>query len=158
MSNPSTIRSIYADSGVAQFNRTRTDMVLTLWHGHMREVPLTDPKTFRRMAFDQQRFGIPGIGTAFNLGNQNESYRGDREMTIGMLRAQIDTLSRQRRAERDHARTLARGDLAFALRGDASPSPACRARWCRRCRSPRPVPCAPAPAARPTSCRRRCSG
>ena len=93
MSNPSTIRSIYADSGVAQFNGTRTDMVLTLWHGHMREVPLRDPATFRRMAFNQQRFGIPGIGTSFNLGNQDDGYRGDREMTIGMLQARIDTLA-----------------------------------------------------------------
>src|SRR4051794_5268093 len=121
VSNPSTIRSIYADSGVAQFNRTRTDMVLTLWHGHMREVPLADPKTFRRMAFDQQRFGIPGIGTAFNLGGQNESYRGDREMTIGMLKARIDTLSRQRRDELRLVRTLARGDLGFALSGGTKP-------------------------------------
>jgi lipopolysaccharide export system permease protein len=121
VSNPSTIRSIFADSGVAQFNITRTDMVLTLWHGHMREVPLQDPKTFRRMAFDQQRFGIPGIGTSFNLGNQNESYRGDREMTIGMLQARIDTLARQRRDERGRVRATAQGDLRFALSGGTKP-------------------------------------
>ncbi|MFL5538235.1 MAG: LptF/LptG family permease [Longimicrobiaceae bacterium] len=121
VSNPATLRSIYADSGVAQFNRTRTDMVLTLWHGHMREVPLQDPKTFRRMTFEQQAFGIPGIGTSFNLGNQNESYRGDREMTIGMLSARIDTLARQRRDELGRLRTLAQGDLRFALSGGTRP-------------------------------------
>ena len=121
VSNPSTLRSIYADSGVAQFNRTHTDMVLTLWHGHMREVPLQDPKTFRRMAFTQQQFGIPGIGTSFSLGNQNESYRGDREMTIGMLQARIDTLAKQRREELRHVRVLAQGDLRFALSGGTRP-------------------------------------
>jgi lipopolysaccharide export system permease protein len=121
VSNPSTVRSIYADSGVAQFNRSRTDMVLTLWNGHMREVPLQDPRTFRRMAFAQQRFGIPGIGTSFNLGNQNESYRGDREMTIGMLKARIDTLSKQRREELRQVRTLMQGDLRFALSGGTKP-------------------------------------
>jgi len=121
VSNLSTLRSIYADSGVAQFNRTHTDMVLTLWHGHMREVPLQDPKTFRRMAFTQQQFGIPGIGTSFSLGNQNESYRGDREMTIGMLQARIDTLARQRREELRHVRVLAQGDLRFALSGGTRP-------------------------------------
>ena len=121
VSNPSTIRSIFADSGVAQFNITRTDMVLTLWHGHMREVPLQDPKTFRRMSFNQQRFGIPGIGTSFNLGNQNESYRGDREMTIGMLQARIDTLARQHRDERGRVRATAQGDLRFALSGGTKP-------------------------------------
>jgi lipopolysaccharide export system permease protein len=121
VSNPSTIRSIFADSGVAQFNRTRTDMVLTLWHGHMREVPLADPRTFRKMTFGQQRFGIPGIGTAFNLGNQNESYRGDREMTIGMLQARIDTLAKQRREELRQLRAEAQGDLRYALSGGTKP-------------------------------------
>lgn len=121
VSNAATIRSIFADSGVAQFNNTKTDMVLTLWHGHMREVPLSDPRTFRKMNFDQQRFGIPGVGTAFNLGNQNESYRGDREMTIGMLQARIDTLRKQRRDELRHFRTLASGDVRFALSGGTKP-------------------------------------
>ncbi|HKP76500.1 MAG TPA: LptF/LptG family permease [Longimicrobiaceae bacterium] len=121
VSNPSTVRSIYADSGVAQFNRTRTDMVLTLWHGHMREVPLQDPKTFRRMTFGEQRFGIPGVGTAFNLGNQSDSYRGDREMTIGMLQARIDTLAKQRRDELGRVRRLVQGDLRFALSGGTKP-------------------------------------
>lgn len=121
VSNASTLRSIFADSGVAQFNRSRTDMVLTLWHGHMREVPLADPRTFRRMTFQQQRFGIPGIGNAFNLGNQDESYRGDREMTIAMLRARIDTLSRSRREELRRLRATAQGDLRFALSGGTKP-------------------------------------
>src|SRR3954470_5843897 len=55
VSNPGTVRSIFADSGLAQFNALHTDMVLTLWHGHMREVPLDDPKTFRRMSFERQK-------------------------------------------------------------------------------------------------------
>jgi lipopolysaccharide export system permease protein len=120
VSNPNVLRSIYADSGVAQFNNTRTDMVLTLWHGHMREVPLDDPKTFRRMTFGQQKFGIPGIGTAFNMG-QDESYRGDREMTVGMLQARIDTLRGQRRDELRRIRAEMQGDLGFALSGGRKP-------------------------------------
>jgi lipopolysaccharide export system permease protein len=117
VSNQAKLRSIYADSRVAQFNRARADMVLTLWHGHMREVPLQDPRTFRKMVFDQQRFGIPGIGTSFNLGNQNESYRGDREMTIGMLAGRRDTLETQRREELRHGRKLAQGDLSVPPSG-----------------------------------------
>ena len=121
VSSPSLIRSIYADSGVAQFNRTRTDMVLTLWHGHMREVPLEDPRTFRRMTFQQQKFGIPGIGTAFPTGGQGEGYRGDREMTVAMLQARIDTLRGLKRDEVRRLRTEARGDLGFALSGGTKP-------------------------------------
>ncbi len=121
VSNPNIIRSIYADSGVAQFNATRTDMVLTLWTGHMREVPLDDPKTFRRMSFTQQKFGIPGIGTAFNMGNQDASYRGDREMTVGMLRARMDTLRRQRADEVTRMRKEAEADLRYSLTGGRRP-------------------------------------
>jgi len=139
VSNPNVLRSIYADSGVAQFNTTRTDMVLTLWHGHMREVPLDDPKTFRRMTFGQQKFGIPGIGTAFNMG-QDEGYRGDREMTVGMLQARIDTLRGQRRDELRRIRLEMQGDLGFALSGGS------------------PAACARARAARPTTWPRRWRG
>ncbi|HET7463474.1 MAG TPA: LptF/LptG family permease [Longimicrobium sp.] len=121
VSNPNTIRSIFADSGVAQFNASRTDMVLTLWHGHMREVPLDDPKTFRRMEFAQQKFGIPGIGTSFNLANQDPGYRGDREMTVGMLLARIDTLRRQRNDELVRMRKEAEADLRYAASGGRRP-------------------------------------
>lgn len=121
VSNPNVIRSIYADSGIAQFNASRTDMVLTLWHGHMREVPLDDPKTFRRMEFGQQKFGIPGIGTSFNLANQDPGYRGDREMTVGMLLARIDTLRHQRRDELVRLRKEADADLRYALSGGRRP-------------------------------------
>jgi lipopolysaccharide export system permease protein len=82
---------------------------------------LQDPKTFRRMSFNQQQFGIPGIGTSFNLGNQNDSYRGDREMTIGMLQARIDTLANQRRDELARLRREVQGDLRFALSGGTKP-------------------------------------
>jgi lipopolysaccharide export system permease protein len=121
VSNPNVVRSIYADSGVAQFNRARTDMVLTLWHGHMREVPLDDPRTFRRMTFAQQKFAIAGIGTAFNVGGQDESYRGDREMTVGMLRARIDTLRGQRADEVRRIRFELQGDVRFAVSGGKTP-------------------------------------
>lgn len=121
VSNPNTARSIYADSGIAQFNASRTDMVLTLWHGHMREVPLDDPKTFRRMNFSEQQLGIPGIGTAFNAGNQDPGYRGDREMTVGMLLARIDTLARQRRDEMTRVRKEMEADVRYAVVGGRRP-------------------------------------
>jgi lipopolysaccharide export system permease protein len=120
VSSPTAIRSIYADSGVAQFNAARTDMVLTLWHGHMREVPLDDPKTFRRMTFQQQKFGIPGIGTQFRADQQGD-YRGDREMTIAMLQARIDTLAKSRRDELAHLRQEALGDVRYAMSGGTRP-------------------------------------
>jgi lipopolysaccharide export system permease protein len=87
----------------------------------MREVPLDDPKTFRRMTFGEQTFGIPGIGTLFNVGDQGEGYRGDREMTIGMLKARIDTLRTQRNDVIRRARHEMLGDVTFAISGGRKP-------------------------------------
>jgi lipopolysaccharide export system permease protein len=115
VSNSAVVRTIYADSGRARFNQAQTDLVLQLYDGHMREVQLINPKAFRRIDFRQQRLGIPGVGTALSSGGPSGSYRSDREMTIGMLQAQIDTLRRDQAAQRVRARELAMADLDAAL-------------------------------------------
>jgi len=115
VSNPSLVRTIYADSGRAIFNQTQTDLILQLFDGHMREVQLVNPRAFRRVEFKQQRFGIPGVGTALSTGSQTGEYRSDREMTIAMLQAQIDTLRREQASQRSRSRELAMADLRRAL-------------------------------------------
>jgi lipopolysaccharide export system permease protein len=121
VSNPNVIRTIYADSGVALFNASRTDLVMRLYDGHMREVTSDDPATFRRMNFEEQVFGIPGVGVSLPTGNRGPGYRGDREMTIGMLNARIDTLRTERGQLYTRARQLAESDLNFAVSGGAKP-------------------------------------
>src|ERR1044072_2192071 len=66
VSNPSVLRTIYADSGRALFNASRTDLVMRLYDGHMREITMDDPATFRRMAFKEQVFGIDRKSTRLN--------------------------------------------------------------------------------------------
>jgi lipopolysaccharide export system permease protein len=119
VSNPNVVRSIYADSGKALFNAARTDLVMRLYHGHMREVTLDDPAAFRRMNFREQIFGIPGVGTRLSVDASGQGYRGDREMTVGMLLARMDTLHRERREVLQRARNLSQSDLRFALLGGA---------------------------------------
>ncbi len=123
VTNPSTVRTIYADSGRALFNRAQTDLVMRLFDGHMREVSLDDPRVFRRIDFKEQRFGIPGVGNLLQVDGSGGSYRGDREMTIGMLAAHVDTLARDRRESLRRVREVASRDLALVLPGAKRETP-----------------------------------
>jgi lipopolysaccharide export system permease protein len=90
---------------------------MRLFDGHMREVSVNEPKVFRRIDFKEQRFGIPGVGNLLQVDRQGGSYRGDREMTIAMLQAHVDTLSRTRGEALKRARETAAQDLALVLPG-----------------------------------------
>jgi lipopolysaccharide export system permease protein len=115
------MRTIFADSGRALFNAAKTDMVMRLYDGHVREVPLDDPRVFRRIGFREQVFGIPGVGTELQVGNPNAGYRGDREMTIGMLQAEIDTLETEKAETMARVHALVQGDLAAVAPGVEPP-------------------------------------
>ena len=117
VSDPGTLHTVFADSGRASFSGNGTDMLLQLFDGHTREVSAGDPQNFRRVYFQKQIFGIPGIGNQLQRNDRPDGFRGDREMTIGMLQAQIDTISRQRREEAANLRQSAMADLEFALAG-----------------------------------------
>lgn len=117
VSDPGTLHTVFADSGRASFSGNGTDMVLQLFDGHTREVAAGEPENFRRVYFKKQIFGIPDIGNQLQRNDRPDGFRGDREMTIGMLRAQIDTISRQRADEAKNLRQAALADLEFALAG-----------------------------------------
>ncbi|MBW3572362.1 MAG: LptF/LptG family permease [Gemmatimonadetes bacterium] len=121
VSNPSTLHTVFADSGRASFSGNGTDMILQLYDGHTREVNSGEPGTFRRVYFQKQIFGVPDVGNQLQRNDRPDGYRGDREMTIGMLQAQIDTLARQRAQERRSVRESALQDLEFALTGKDPP-------------------------------------
>jgi lipopolysaccharide export system permease protein len=117
VSDPGTVHTVYADSGRASFSGNGTDMVLQLFDGHTREVAASEPENFRRVYFQKQIFGIPDIGNQLQRNDRPDGFRGDREMTIGMLQAQIDTIGKQRRDESRNLRQAAMADLEFALAG-----------------------------------------
>jgi lipopolysaccharide export system permease protein len=117
VSDPGTLHTVFADSGRASFSGSGTDMLLQLFNGHTREVTAGEPENFRRIYFQKQIFGIPGIGNQLQRNDRPDGFRGDREMTIGMLQAQIDTITRQRRQEAATLRQGAMADLEFALAG-----------------------------------------
>lgn len=89
------MRSIYADSGTMAWNAGRTNMLLTLYDGYVFEVDTYDPRQFQHLGFTVHEQVLEGLGD--ELTRVNESYRSDREMSLAMLAARIDTA----RAERD---------------------------------------------------------
>ena len=103
------------------FSANGTDMIMQLYDGHTREVASDAPASFRRVYFQRQVFGIPGISNQLTRNDRPDGYRGDREMTVGMLQAQIDTLARQRRDAVKELRQTALADLEFAVTGKAPP-------------------------------------
>ena len=91
MSAPNVSRTIYADSGRMAQNAARTDLVLTLYDGKMREIDFSQPQGFQQMLFDRQILRMQGIGQRLER-SAASSFRTDRDMTVAMMRARIDSL------------------------------------------------------------------
>jgi lipopolysaccharide export system permease protein len=83
-------RTVYADSGRMAFNREQTDLFLTLYDGSMAEIKEMEPEVFQRVFFKQQQMMIAGIGNVLER-TMEDAYRSDREMSLGMLSAAVDT-------------------------------------------------------------------
>lgn len=115
VSDPGLRRTIYADSGSMAFNPSRTDLFLTLWDGHLREVDFDEPEVFQRLAFREQLIRVPGVGNELELQEGEGGYRDDRGMTSGMLRERIDTLRADLAEERRAAAEVALTDLNRSL-------------------------------------------
>ncbi len=109
-------RTIYADSGRMAFNATRTDLFLTLYDGWVHERDLREPHRFTRMFYDQQVIRMAGVGNVLQRDSAN-AYRGDREMSVGMLRNEITKRRRELAVLSEQAQAYVVRATANALRG-----------------------------------------
>ena len=114
VSQPRVGRTVYADSGTMAFNEARTDLLLTLFDGHVREVDMDQPQSFQRLDFDRQMRRIPGVANELQVGSGESSYRGDREMTVAMMEARMDTLRKSLKGVQEEAYRAARMDVERA--------------------------------------------
>ncbi|HEX6135236.1 MAG TPA: LptF/LptG family permease [Longimicrobiales bacterium] len=89
LSGPRQARTVYADSGYMALNPTRTDLLLTLYDGVIYETDEAQPAELQRVEFTEQRIEMKGIGT--ELTRSEHDYRSDREMSVAMLQAVVDT-------------------------------------------------------------------
>jgi lipopolysaccharide export system permease protein len=82
-------RTIYADSGYMRFNADRTDLWLTLFDGYVHDWDRTQPAVFRRVFFHTDLVRKHGISNKLERTDEDIG-KGDREMSVCEMRAQLD--------------------------------------------------------------------
>ncbi len=85
MGRSTTYRTIYADSGHMAFNQNQTDLYLTLYDGSMHELDTQDRKMGQRTYYKKQVIRVEGVSNELERGASGD-WRGDREMSIAMMR------------------------------------------------------------------------
>ena len=80
MSDPIRRRTIFADSG--HMALAGDDLILTLYDGHMQEVPKNDPTQLQRLFFDIDRIRVRAVANSLTRSDSTNRYKGDREMSI----------------------------------------------------------------------------
>jgi lipopolysaccharide export system permease protein len=87
--NPVRQRTTHAERGVMAFNKSRTDLYLTLFDGTVREVQGDRKGGFQRVYFQKQVVPLRGVGDELDR-RMGGSERSDREMDFAMLRERAD--------------------------------------------------------------------
>ncbi|HRN52521.1 MAG TPA: LptF/LptG family permease, partial [Gemmatimonadaceae bacterium] len=90
LSDPSSRRSILADSGQLAFAANERDLVLTLYHGQSVESVSEAPQRLQRSFFTEDRIIVRGVAAGLDRGGgAAAAYRSDREYTICELNARV---------------------------------------------------------------------
>jgi lipopolysaccharide export system permease protein len=109
-------RTIYADSGFLALASNRRDLEMTLYDGVMMTVPNRNTTELTRMFFKRDRLRVKGVLNEYQESQGGNVSRGDREMSICEMQAQVrraDLLVRQARYDSLYAEAEAsrqRGD------------------------------------------------
>ncbi len=101
-------RTIVAERGEIAFTPDRMDMFLTLSEGSAFEVSDDRPGQFQRMDFGTQVLPMRGVGTEIERRVGGSGTRGNRELTIPMLYAAVET-------QLDALHALAEGSVRASL-------------------------------------------
>lgn len=112
-------RTVYADSGRMAFNREQTDLFLRLYDGSVQEVKESEPARFQRVFFKEQQLLIAGIGNVLERTTE-DAYRSDREMSLTMLSAGVDTARRELAQIRRDAQRYALNAVDQAVRSGSA--------------------------------------
>ena len=115
LSDARKLRTVYADSGRIAMNAARTDMMMTLFDGVAIDISEQSQQELNRIFFEQQLVQLKGVGTELTR-SQSDS-RTDREMSIAMLVAQIDTARKHLTQVRKEARGVHLANLDIVLNG-----------------------------------------
>ena len=88
LSDPTRRRTIYADSGNMALARNQSDLLLTLYHGTMQDVPVTNPSQLQRLFFDIDFVTVKGVANQFQKSADAQN-KGNREMSICEMQKQV---------------------------------------------------------------------
>ncbi len=124
-SEPRLQRIIVADYGYLAFDREREQLVFNLFEGEIHEIDANDFAEYRRLKFTRNSFNIEASDQVFK--RVETAQRGDREMTIAMMRAEVQSYQ-QKRIEAD---SLIHAEVARYFT-----PPDTMARWLARARPP----------------------
>lgn len=80
-------QTIRAEHGEVFFAEDGNTLVMKLYNGEIHDVDEKDPKRYLRLRFSEHTLNIPNAGSS--LVRIDREYRGEREMSIGDLRAEI---------------------------------------------------------------------
>lgn len=89
MSDPTRRRTIYADSGNIVLARNMSDLLMTLYHGTMQDVPTNDPSQLQRLFFSTDLVTVKGVANQFQQ-SQGDQSKGNREMSVCEMQREVN--------------------------------------------------------------------
>jgi lipopolysaccharide export system permease protein len=114
LSDPSAHRTTYATSGTMAFSDNRSDLYLTLYDGDVLEAEQGRSGEFKRSEFDVQIVPLRGVGDELER-REGGTVRSDREMSIALLKAEIDSRAEDLDRVRQQSLELAQRTITDAL-------------------------------------------
>ena len=122
LSDSRTHRTTYAAHGTMAFSDNGTDLYLTLYDGDVLEAGQSRSGEFNRSEFDVQIVPLRGVGDELER-REGSSVRSDREMSIALLKAEIDDrtedLIQVRQLSLEQAQKAITGALGYPAPGSS---------------------------------------
>lgn len=88
LSDPTRHRTIYADSGNMSLAKNQSDLLMTLYHGTMQDVPVTNPSQLQRLFFNTDLVTVKGVANQFQKSGDAQS-KGNREMSVCEMQREV---------------------------------------------------------------------
>lgn len=88
LSDATRRRTIYADSGNLALARNQSDLLMTLYHGTMQDVPVTNPAQLQRLFFNTDLITVKGVANQFQKSGDAQS-KGNREMSVCEMQHEV---------------------------------------------------------------------
>ncbi len=93
--NPPSQIIITGERGTVSFTPDYRKLVMDLFDGEIHEMSAEDPKLYRRVRFEKHRIVMNTEGFEFERSGESAFSRGDRELSVQIMRSYVDSLERE---------------------------------------------------------------